>query len=202
MSSSIPGRALVERGLPIEDIFELAIREGSSKKPIYQMHKWWARRLGSVFRTLLLASTLPSTTRYSTLLKLFYQHNDLSDLTVLDPFMGGGTSIVEATKCRARSIGIDIDPVARFITKNEVGPCNVSEVEHNLVLITEEIGEKLRSLYKTKSEDGDLRDVIYYFWVNVVACPKCKFEFEAHPNFKLGFDNKENVLYATKKQQA
>lgn len=46
MSSSIPDRALVERGLPIEDIFELAIREGSSKKPIYQIHKWWARRLG------------------------------------------------------------------------------------------------------------------------------------------------------------
>jgi len=40
----------------IEGLNAIAQKEGNAKKPIYQMHKGWARRLGSVFRMLILAA--------------------------------------------------------------------------------------------------------------------------------------------------
>ena len=49
----------IEKDFPIEKLNEIARKEGNAKKPIYQIHKWWARRLGSVFRTILLTSFLP-----------------------------------------------------------------------------------------------------------------------------------------------
>ncbi|MBM3150231.1 MAG: DUF1156 domain-containing protein, partial [Chloroflexi bacterium] len=47
--------AYIEHDFPIEGLNKIAQKEGNAKKPIYQMHKWWARRLGSVFRMLILA---------------------------------------------------------------------------------------------------------------------------------------------------
>jgi hypothetical protein len=43
----------IERSFPIERVNEIASKEGRAKmyyRPIYTMHKWWARRLGCVFR--------------------------------------------------------------------------------------------------------------------------------------------------------
>ena len=51
----------IERGFPIERVNEIAQKEGRAKmyyRPIYTMHKWWARRLGCVFRTISLYSLL------------------------------------------------------------------------------------------------------------------------------------------------
>src|SRR6056297_3505922 len=51
----------IERGFPIERINEIAEKEGRAKRhyrPIYTMHKWWARRLGCVFRSICLYSLL------------------------------------------------------------------------------------------------------------------------------------------------
>jgi adenine-specific DNA methylase len=51
----------IEIDFPIEQVNEIAEREAHAKekyRPIYFIHKWWARRLGSVFRTILLYSLL------------------------------------------------------------------------------------------------------------------------------------------------
>lgn len=51
----------IERGFPIERINEIAQKESRAKqwyRPIYTMHKWWARRLGCVFRAICLYSLL------------------------------------------------------------------------------------------------------------------------------------------------
>ena len=45
----------IEKNLPIEQLNLVAMAEGNAKKPVYQMHKWWARRLGSVFRMITLS---------------------------------------------------------------------------------------------------------------------------------------------------
>jgi hypothetical protein len=42
-------------GFPILPVNQVAIIEGNAGKPIYQMSKWWARRL-SVFRSMLIAA--------------------------------------------------------------------------------------------------------------------------------------------------
>lgn len=51
----------IEVDLPIEEVNEIAEREAHAKekyRPIYFIHKWWAKRLGSVFRTIVLYSLL------------------------------------------------------------------------------------------------------------------------------------------------
>ena len=58
----IPERTLLEDGIPIKAISDLAKIEGNSKKPVYSIHKWWARRLSSVVRGIILGAVLPEST--------------------------------------------------------------------------------------------------------------------------------------------
>jgi len=81
---------------PIEFLSRLAERESWRKedhRPIYHVHKWWAKRLGSVFRGILLGTVLPDD---ADLAHEFYQTHAFTGLSVLDPFMGSGTTIGEA----------------------------------------------------------------------------------------------------------
>src|SRR3984893_6338373 len=119
--SSCGGDALrPEKPYPIVAISRLALCEGNAKKPVYMMHKWWARRLGVVFRMLLLTQAGPDRNCEDDVWDRFYSPARLpQDFTVLDPFLGGGTSLVEAAKLGAHCIGCDIDPVACFVTQME-----------------------------------------------------------------------------------
>jgi putative DNA methylase len=50
----IPERTLLDVAeLPFGDLVRFAAREGRRPRPIYQIHKWFARRLGCLFRALL-----------------------------------------------------------------------------------------------------------------------------------------------------
>jgi putative DNA methylase len=53
----------IEEYFPIVEINRLAVPERNAFKPIYQMHKWFARRASSVFRAILLASMKPAGTK-------------------------------------------------------------------------------------------------------------------------------------------
>lgn len=50
----------IEVGFPIVEINRLAKPERNSFKPIYQMHKWFARRASCVFRAILLGALKPA----------------------------------------------------------------------------------------------------------------------------------------------
>ena len=43
------GKSAIEVGFPIVEINRLAVPERNSFKPIYQMHKWFARRASCVY---------------------------------------------------------------------------------------------------------------------------------------------------------
>src|SRR5947207_36012 len=151
----VPPLTLLETGLPVVELFDLAKREGNGKKPIYEIHKWWARRLGSVFRALLIGATTPGTAgetaRQSAkkLFSQFYQRRSLAGLVVLDPFMGGGTSVVEALKRGARVIGVDVDPVAWFVTKKQVEPVAATRLEKAYQAVSSAVERQIRRLYTT-----------------------------------------------------
>jgi hypothetical protein len=51
---------------------------------------------------------------------------DTKGKVVLDPFMGGGTTVVEALRLGCMPIGIDLNPVAWFIVKTEIEPVDVA----------------------------------------------------------------------------
>lgn len=74
-------------------------------RPNTYLHKWWARRCGSTFRTIL-KQFAPSPERSD-----YYAAGGLEGLTVLDPMMGGGTTLHEAIRLGASVIGADIDPI-------------------------------------------------------------------------------------------
>lgn len=48
---------------------------------------------------------------------------------VLDPFMGGGTTIVEAAASGRRAIGSDINELAQFVTKAKTTPLSSQDVD-------------------------------------------------------------------------
>src|SRR5437016_937746 len=94
-----PGARALEAEFPFEHLNPLAQLESWRKevnRPIYHVHKWWANRLGSVFRAIILAG---STEAGGDVWGKFYgKGHDLRDCIVLDPFMGSGTTIGEALK--------------------------------------------------------------------------------------------------------
>ena len=81
---------------PFDFLSAIAERESWRKevyRPIYHIHKWWAKRLGSVFRGVILGSLLPED---ANLEQSFYEQHDFSGVSVFDPFMGSGTTVGEA----------------------------------------------------------------------------------------------------------
>ncbi len=99
MQEDIIPKYIESNGLPIAKLLELALREGNSRLPVYRMHKWWARRLGSAIRAVLLGLLLPDNISEKTFWDIYSSPrigsnipmND--DYTILDPFMGGGSSM-------------------------------------------------------------------------------------------------------------
>jgi len=212
--------AIIERDFPVEELNKIALKEANAKKPIYQIHKWWARRLGCIFRAIILLTFLEeehlkkfsqSQTTLGNQKKsfkeifwgkidsdgkltergIFYKHVDLSKILgyipiILDPFMGGGTTIVEALRLGCKVIGIDINPVAWFVTKKEVEPVDLEKLEEEFKKLEEKIGEKIKSYYKTICPQCEkLVDVMYVFWVKKVKCIACGKEVPLFTSFRI-----------------
>jgi len=190
MTPSLPRKSVLEQSPPIKSLYSLSLREGNSKKPIYEMHKWWARRLGINFRFLLVASMTHASMSEKVISSL-YRRQCRPDLVVCDPFMGGGTSIVEASKMGMRTIGVDIDPVAWFITRKELESFDQRRFSAAVSTIEARVRGRIRQYYMTRLDDGRQVDVVYYFWVDYPRCPSCRRRFEAHPTFELARNEKK-----------
>jgi len=179
----------IEEYFPIVEINRLAGPERNSFKPIYMMHKWFARRASCVFRAILLGAMKPAGTD---IMEEFYKDHthdpDTNGKVILDPFMGGGTTVVEALRLGCKVIGIDLNPVAWFIVKTEVEPVDIDALEDAFERLAnrpvewsgKSVRETLLEQYKTECpccgagrEDAD---IIYTFWVNSAVCtsPTCK----------------------------
>lgn len=193
----------IERDFPVERLNPVALAEGNSKKPIYQMHKWWARRLGSVFRMITLAAFAPAEVSEDTLWSWFVGspargetecRPNLEGKIVLDPFMGGGTTVVEALRLGCRVIGVDINPVAWFVTKKEIEPVDLAELDRAFRFLEATAGEKIREFYRTTCSAGHEADVMYYFWVKVAECEECGAAIRLWPNMELSLRDHRHVV--------
>ncbi len=74
-------------------------------RPNTYLHKWWGRRCGSTFR-LILKGLVDDPQRQP-----YYTPYGLEGKIILDPMMGGGTTLHEAIRLGANVMGVDIDPI-------------------------------------------------------------------------------------------
>src|SRR3972149_9010182 len=101
----------------------LAQREKQTQqnyRPIIGIHKWFARRPGTDFRTLLLAEFNGEEPRESS----YWRAHDLEGV-IADPFMGGGTTIYEANRLGFNVVGTDINPMAFWVVKTSLPPLDL-----------------------------------------------------------------------------
>ncbi|MFN8457718.1 MAG: DNA methyltransferase [Anaerolineae bacterium] len=175
---------LIESDLfPFEFLSEIAERESWRKeiyRPIYHLHKWWAKRLGSVFRGIILGCLLPE---QANLKESFYQKHYHLDVAIFDPFMGSGTTIGEAHKLGCTALGRDINPVACESVRVALGPLDRQLLQNAFSQLSSTIGQRLRELYQAEDETGQRGDVLYYFWVKQVPCPHCATEIDLFPSY-------------------
>ena len=170
---AVAGPRAIEEDFPFEAISEIAEMESWRKeisRPPYHVHKWWARRLGSVFRSAIIGAAAP---RGSSIMDLFHGSVRFPGLTVFDPFMGSGTTIGEAVKLGCSAIGGDINPVAYRAVRVGLGRLPPDDLACQFQELTRTVGGQLRSLYRTTDSSGQPAEALYFFWVKHLPCPEC-----------------------------
>ncbi len=87
------------------------------------------------------------------LINKYSKENDL----ILDPFSGSGTTNLEALLSRRNSVGIDVDPFSRFLSKVKTTPLNITEISKGV----EELCDKLVKYNKNKLCQKDIPEFPY-----------------------------------------
>jgi putative DNA methylase len=152
----------LEADFPIARINALSNLEGNAGKPIYQMSKWWARRRSSVFRSMLIAAATVAPDDPNEASKLVWDHyycnhqkaGSFKNLRVLDPFMGGGTTLVEGSRLGMQMTGVDLNPVAWFVVKNELACSDPEQVKALFAYIEHEVKPRIQPFYTTTCPRG------------------------------------------------
>ncbi|TXL19195.1 hypothetical protein BMR03_15460, partial [Methylococcaceae bacterium HT2] len=114
--------------------------EPKSHPAHYLMHKYWGRKPHNVVS------------------EYIENHTKKGD-RVLDPFMGSGVTIIESAKLERDVIGVDLNPMSKFIVDNTVNKVNIPKFQ----LTFENIYKKIYNKYKS-----------YYY----SSCPKCSSTVE------------------------
>lgn len=184
----------LECDFPNIEVSEVAEQESWRKeinRPLYHIHKWWATRLGSVFRAITLAAL---SDRNASIWDQFYKRHKLSGKVVLDPFMGSGTTIGEAVKLGAKAIGCDINPVSTFLVRQAFARVSEAELRGSFDELERETAPEIRHYYQTRDPlSGAMVPVLYFFWVKVLKTPGGEtiplfnsyvFARDAYPNEK------------------
>src|SRR3990172_5322103 len=108
----------IEKNYDIRFIASMALREKQIQqnyRPIIAVHKWFARRPGTLFRGLILSEFGDEP-----LVEAFFKANDFPGRMIADPFMGGGTLLIEANRAGCDVVGFDINPMAAWIVREEI----------------------------------------------------------------------------------
>ncbi|MFT3796604.1 DNA methyltransferase [Flavobacterium sp.] len=178
----------IEKDFPFEFIDNIAEVESYRKeinRPIYHIHKWWAKRLGSVFRSIVMGTVENEWPD-------FYNSTfENPEKIVLDPFMGSGTTLGESLKLGYKVIGCDINPVSTFLVTQALTKVGLDELKNEFKSIETDVSQEIKKFYKTLN-DGFECDVLYYFWVKEVEVNDEKillhssyiFSKNAYPNKK------------------
>ena len=174
----------------------MALREKQIQqnyRPIIGVHKWFARRPGTLFRALILAEF-----GSDRLDRTFFRANDFPDIHIADPFMGGGTPLIEANRLGCDVHGFDINPMAAWIVRREIEQLDVSAYQQAAYDLIAELRANVGSYYLTSCPlygDAEI-PVKSFLWVKVLDCQACAEPFDLFPGYLLAENRRhpKNVL--------
>lgn len=101
---------------------------------IYSMHKYWSKKPFNVVD------------------KYIQTYTKSGDI-VLDPFMGSGISSIESVFLDRQAVGIDINPMSIFITKQMLENVDPKIIEKEFLKLQEVIRRQIDDLYQISVDD-------------------------------------------------
>jgi putative DNA methylase len=119
----------------------------------YQMHKYFARRPYNVFR------------------KLVEHYTKKGDI-VLDCFCGGGVTVFEGLALDRKVVGVDINPLATFITEMQIQQVDIKLLKEYYHSFLSECERDFAHLYKYEI-NGKSVEQEWMEWVYEVKCAEC-----------------------------
>jgi putative DNA methylase len=186
----------IEQGFDVAFIAAMALREKQIQqnyRPYVAVHKWFARRPGTLFRGLLLSEFVERPLQES-----YFDGHDLAGKVVADPFMGGGTPILEANRVGCDVKGFDINPMAAWVCREEIEHLDLKVYAKQAAALQKSLAKEVAQLYRTHCPiygDDDV-PMKYMLWVKVVACGSCGRDVDLFPGYLLAEDvrHPKNVL--------
>ncbi len=183
------GPRAIEARFPLAPLHELSKLESYNKhlyRPDAYLHKWWARRLGSVFRTVLPGTLYPAT---EDLWQRYYEGARFPDRIVLDPFMGGGTTVHEALRLGCKIIGVDYSPVAWWTVRSSITLPDLERLEDGFLTLQKKAAPSLLSHYATQCPRcAEQSYAAFVLWVRTAKCERCSSFVRLHESFVLRTD--------------
>jgi DNA-cytosine methyltransferase len=102
----------------------------------YLMHKYWGRKPHNVV---------------SEYIETYTKKGE----KVLDPFMGSGVTIIESAKLEREVIGVDLNPMSKFIVDNTINKVNIAQFQLSFERIYKKIYDKYRTYYNSSCPQCD-----------------------------------------------
>lgn len=192
---AVAGLRAIDVGLPLAQLHDLSKVESYNKnlyRPSSYLHKWWARRLGSVFRTIILGTFCPPG---EDLWRRYYEGARFPDRIVLDPFMGGGTTIHEALRLGCKVIGVDYNPVAWWAVRSSISLPDLDRLEEGFLTLKEKVSASLLSYHITQCPRcAERAYAAFVLWVRKAKCERCSSLVRLHESFVLRIEGEVKTV--------
>ncbi|HEY8496909.1 MAG TPA: hypothetical protein VIK98_07770 [Limnochordales bacterium] len=159
-------------------------------RPVIGIHKWFARRPGTLFRGLLLAEFANEPLSES-----FFTGHRFPDKTIVDPFMGGGTPIIEANRLGMKTIGTDINPMAYWVVRQSLSPLDLQLFMAEAERVVRTVESQVGRWYETVCDEcGATANVKYFLWVKVYDCEACGEPNDAFPGYMVASNDRHTAF--------
>ncbi len=180
----------IEQRFDIELVAAMALKEKQIQqnyRPIIAVHKWFARRPGTLFRGLILSEFADQPLSES-----FFKANDFPGRLVADPFMGGGIPLLEANRVGCDVQGFDINPMAAWIVREEIEHLDLEAYRAASRSLINALTEEIGLTYKTDCPRFGDRNVPvkYFLWVKTADCEQCGHTIDLFPGYLIADDTR------------
>lgn len=153
-------------------------------RPLIAVHKWFARRPGTLFRSLLLSEFCKAPLEQS-----YYSRHEFSGRHIFDPFMGGGTTVMEANRLGCAVTASDINPMSWWIVRQEVLDLDIDAYRQAAGELRLHLQEMIGDLFRTNCpKTGTKAEAKYFLWVKTVDCPSCGHMHDLFPSYLIARD--------------